>query len=50
MPVKSRQIPTACCGRWPRNWPGTGYYVLVPNAFYRHGLSPVIALPGRRDR
>ena len=29
-----------------RELAGHGYYVLVPNFFYRHGPAPVIALPG----
>ncbi|MFE6667542.1 dienelactone hydrolase family protein [Streptomyces sp. NPDC057697] len=32
---------------------GHGYYVLVPNVFYRHGPAPVVALPehiGQEDR
>lgn len=28
-----------------RELPGLGYYVLVPNLFYRHGPAPVIELP-----
>src|SRR5882757_9484675 len=28
-----------------RELAGHGYYVLVPNLFYRHGPAPVIALP-----
>ena len=30
-----------------RELAGHGYYVLVPNFFYRHGPTPVIELPGR---
>ncbi|CAM5687461.1 putative Carboxymethylenebutenolidase like protein [Streptomyces afghaniensis 772] [Streptomyces afghaniensis] len=37
-------VSAPCCGRW-HELAGHGYYVLVPNPFYRHGAAPVIDLP-----